>query len=265
MPGPTPNGRLLDAARHLGMRNDCVGGVRKMQVYFIDEVKSSLADNADILARDSDGRDAMDWLVELEDRTHNGAFKVAKILIDHGYPILDTEAIERMQGPLLEQVCQHLVQKERQGNGVRSQNGDNLLHVMLRNLASSMRICMGYRMGLPKLLGHDGIWIKGLNQDGLTPVHVFWSSPIDPPHPGSVQLKWLMGRMLDECGADMETLTPGGKSAIDLIQDAMESGAISKDEPGFGVLEREYIARIEQQFLRRNTSSSHAIRPSIRL
>ena len=265
MTGPTPNGRLLDAARHLGMRNDSVGGVRKIQSYFVDEVKAALNQGADLLVRDGDGRDAMDWLTELEDRTYSAANTVAKLLIDKGYPILDNPVLHRMQGQLLEHVCLHLARKERDGKGLRSQQGDTLLHVACQELPTMVRMGTGRDASLRTVLGMANDWLSARNEQGETPLHVFWREQPDLLGLGGSQWKWILSSVLVDCGADLGARKADGRSVLDLMGQQIAQGKILADSPSFGQIEREFAVLVQHQLLDRDTQATQHTRAQPRL
>lgn len=265
MTGPTPNGRLLDAARHLGTRNDSVAGRRKMQVYFIDEVKTALKDGASVVVQDGEGKDAMDWLSQLQDRPHAGAATVAKLLIDHSYPILDTPALHKLQGPLLEQVAAHLARKERNGKGIRSRQGGTFLHAACQDLSLMSRLSVAREFSLRALIGLAPMWINAVDDHGQTPMHVFWAREREPMSLMHAQWQLLLSATLKDCGADWMIQDRAGKTALDCIAQALDGGWVADNDPGLGQAERLFLMQVQHARLDLGTTGTDSRRRGPRL
>lgn len=265
MSQPTPNERLLDAAQHLGTRNDSVNGVRKIQGYFVEEVRAALNDGANFAACGEDGRDAMAWLAQLQSRPHAGANTVAKLLIDRGYPILDTGVLHQLQGPLLEQVSAHLARKERDGKSVRALDGNTFLHVACQSLTTMSRLSTARNFTLRSLLDMAPAWVSAANEHGQTPLHVFWDRPERPLSMGQSQWILLLSHTLKECGADLMARDGTGKTALDCIGEALDEGWVSANDPAFGDTERRFAMQIQHARLELGTPSPDRYRRGPRL
>lgn len=250
---------LLDLANRVGIGNDAVNGSRKLQTYFVIKAKQLLAAGVDANCRDDEGRDCYDLLAQVGDGHRKSAHSLSKLLIDHGYEIIDRGGLIKSGGPLRDTVSDLLARRERDGLGIRGKQGDNLLHHLAEHEPGVLTALLISRMGQgdhgkPPIRTRTNV-NEGRSSDGATPLHVLWRRcrAGEMAHVGEQFACWEFTCYLGWAGADLATVDKDGVSVLDLIDECLWNGIIPKPTDKAPPAYSAYAANIESILMERRT------------
>lgn len=246
----TASQQLLHAAQRIGTGNFSEGGVAKMQSYFVDKVRAAIAEGANLQAVDDTQKDAVEWLAWRERSTGAGV-SAAKILIDAGYPILDTDALHSMEGKLFDRVCEHLARKERDGVLVRNASGGNLLHALAKYPSAMVEAIFPANSIMAHGKSHNP-WAVGTDNHGRTPLHIAWTLENLTLQGDDLEMIWPATRTLETLGASLDACDHEGTTVLDLIGRAIQTQSLDNrvnttDE------DQRYIANTQGRLMDRTT------------
>lgn len=215
--------RWLDTCNRIGQSDYQAAGKSAMGRHYLDWMEQALTAGVSVTARDPDGADGWDLLTQ-SGRGSAGVQPAAlRLLVRHGYPVLDFDRLQKLPGALLEPVVDEICTLVNDGKNVLSVGQENVLHVLAR-MGPERLLCFilpnPSAPAIGRLAGSGTMktLVEAGDLEGCTPLHTLWQ------HHGASPDIWMISYFLSHKGGVLDRANEEGHTVAQMIVEAVKSG-----------------------------------------
>lgn len=217
--------RWLDTCERIGLADFQGQPKADMAARYLDYLEQALAAGVKVDVCDALGRDGWTLLTQARQRNAGVFQAAARLMIQHGYPVLDHDRMSNLSSSQIDLVVNEICDRVNQDQVLLSPDGGNVLHALARLgpgrllgfiLPTSNDAAVGALAGSERMKS----LLDAVDGEGQTPLHVLWR------HHGTDPDIWLISYFLWKKGASLERADGAGTNVAQMLVDSVRTGAL---------------------------------------